>query len=138
MSFKSEFKEFINQGNVMDMAVGIIIGSAFTAIVTALVDNVIKPIITLVAPEGMDKLGVTLPNGAFVDFGTFIGAIIDFILIALVVFLMIRTLNKMRRKGEEPEAPAATCPFCKEEVKEGATRCPHCAGEFAAPAVPEA
>ena len=140
MGFRSEFKEFISKGSVMDMAVGIIIGGAFTAIVTSLVEKIIQPIISMLGGSNLEGLGITLPNGGFIDFGAFISAIINFILIALVVFWLIKGINKMRRKSEEaePEVPAPTCPFCKEEVKEGATRCPHCGEAFEAPAAPEA
>ena len=140
MGFKSEFKEFISKGSVMDMAVGIIIGGAFTAIVTSLVEKIIQPIISMLGGSNLEGLGITLPNGGFIDFGAFISAIINFILIALVVFWLIKGINKMRRKSEEaePEVAAPTCPFCKEEVKEGTTRCPHCGEAFEAPAAPEA
>ena len=133
-----EFKEFIAQGNVMDMAVGIIIGGAFTGIVNALVEDIINPLITTLTGGGTDMAGSLVVAG--MDFGAFISAIINFILIALVVFWLIKGINKMRRKSEEaePEVAAPTCPFCKEEVKEGATRCPHCGEAFEAPAAPEA
>ena len=141
MGMIKEFKEFINQGSVMDMAVGIIIGAAFTAIVTSLVEKIITPAIAIVT--GGEEIGAGLQweiNGAVIDLGSFIGAIINFLIIALVVFLMVKALNNMKRvakKEEEAvEAEAPTCPFCKEEIKEGATRCPHCAGEFDAPAEP--
>ena len=140
MGFKSEFKEFISKGSVMDMAVGIIIGGAFTAIVTSLVEKIIQPIISMLGGSNLEGLGITLPNGGFIDFGAFISAIINFLLIALVVFWLIKGINNMRRKNEEaePEVAAPTCPFCLEEVKEGATRCPHCAGVFDEPAKAEA
>lgn len=136
MKMVDEFKEFIQRGNVMDMAVGIIVGGAFTAIVTALTDSIIKPIIALISGDVESTWCVP---GTAIDIGAFIGAIINFLLIALVVFFLVKGLNKMKEMGkkekeEDPEVPAPTCPFCLEEVKEGATRCPHCAGEFAEPA----
>ncbi len=142
MGFFKEFKEFINRGNVMDMAVGIIIGAAFTAIVTSLTDDIIKPLISLVtAGQGTDIAGLSIPvpGGGAIDFGAFISAIINFLIIALIVFLLVKGMNKMQDvekklvgKDEEApeEKPAPTCPFCLEEVKEGATRCPHCGGAF--------
>lgn len=137
MGIVKEFKEFVNQGNVMDMAVGIIIGSAITAVVTSLTDKIIQPILTLLG-AGESSFGPILPNGEVVDFGAFISAIINFLIIALVLFFMLKALNNMKKMGkkeeEAVEAAAPTCPFCKEEVKEGATRCPHCAGEFETPA----
>ena len=142
--FVAEFQEFINQGNVMDMAVGIIIGGAFTAIVTALTTNIINPLITVITGGGTDMTGALVVPGTEIDFGAFISACINFLIIALVVFFLVKGVNsakeaaaKLSKKKAEEEAaeePAPTCPFCLEEVKEGATRCPHCAGAFDAPA----
>ena len=147
MSFMSEFKEFVSRGNVMDMAVGIIIGGAFTAIVTSLTNDIINPFLKLITGgAGTDVAGLTIPvpgteNG--IDFGAFISAIINFLIIAFVVFMLIKAMNNMSRAAKavagkteeaEPEVEAPTCPFCLEEVKEGATRCPHCGGAFEEPA----
>lgn len=154
MSMMSEFQEFINKGNAMDMAVGVIIGGAFTAIVTSLTNDLINPFIKLVtAPlgggeDGQMVSGLVIPVPGMeggIDFSAFISAVINFIIIAFVVFLLVKSLNKMKtaseslKKKEEEEGPAMnppTCPFCLEEVKEGATRCPHCAGAFDEPAKP--
>ena len=144
----AEFQEFINKGNVMDMAVGIIIGGAFTAIVTALTTNIINPLITFITGGGTDMTGALVVPGTDIDFGAFISACINFLIIALVVFFLVKGVNSARdtatklakRKKEEEEAaeePVPTCPFCLEEVKEGATRCPHCAGAFDTPAKAE-
>lgn len=137
MSFFKEFKEFINQGDVMDMAVGIIIGGALTAIVTALTSDIIKPLINFVTGGNGEVGGLVIP-GTEIDFGSFISACINFIIIAFVVFCLVKGVNKMRSMGKrgeaEPDAPC--CPYCLEEVKVGATRCPHCAGVFEAPAAP--
>lgn len=140
----AEFQEFINQGNVMDMAVGIIIGGAFTAIVTALTTSIINPFITFVTGGGTDMTGALVVPGTEIDFGAFISACINFLIIALVVFFLVKGVNGAKEtaaklakrkadeeEAEEPEAP--TCPYCLEEVKEGATRCPHCAGAFNEP-----
>lgn len=142
MGMVDEFKEFINQGNVMDMAVGVIIGGAFTAIVSSLTDNIINPLITAITGGGTDMSGTLVVPGTDIDFGAFLSAIINFLIVAFVVFMMIKSLNKLqeataaltKKEEEEAEAVAPTCPFCLEEVKEGATRCPHCAGAFDAPA----
>ena len=132
MKIVDEFKEFIARGNVMDMAVGIIVGGAFTAIVNSLVNDIITPVIQLVT--GGNTLAPSLVV-AGINFGNFIGQVINFLIIALVVFLMIKGINTMREKmealaGREPvaeeEAAAPHCPYCLEEVKAGATRCPHC------------
>ena len=139
--FVEEFKEFIQQGNVMDMAIGIIIGGAFTAIVTSLVNDIINPFIKLISGGGTEVSGLSSPvpgtqNG--IDFGAFISAIINFLIIAFIVFCMVKALNKFMKasklKKDEEEAveevAAPHCPHCLEEVKEGATRCPHCTGEI--------
>ncbi|WP_294163433.1 large conductance mechanosensitive channel protein MscL [uncultured Senegalimassilia sp.] len=142
--FLNEFKEFINRGNVMDLAVGVIIGGAFTSIVTALTTSIINPLISVVAGGGADAISGLVVPGTDIDFGAFIGACINFLIVAFVVFLLVKAVNKAQNLGEkltgkEEEAPAAvpTCPFCLEEVKEGATRCPHCAAAFGAPAKAE-
>jgi len=141
MGMVEEFKEFINQGNVMDMAVGVIIGGAFTGIVSSLTDDIIQPIIQLAAGGAPDVSGLMIP-GTQINIGAFISAIINFLIVALVVFMMVKSINKLqeataaltKKQEEEAEAAAPTCPFCLEEVKEGATRCPHCGGAFDAPA----
>ena len=141
MGMVQEFKEFINRGNVMDMAVGVIIGGAFTGIVTALTDDVIQPIIKMAAGGAPDVSGLMIP-GTSINIGAFLSAVINFLIVSIIVFAMVKGLNKLKdataalTKKEEEEAAAAapTCPFCLEEVKEGATRCPHCAGEFKEPA----
>lgn len=135
MKWLDEFKAFISRGNVMDMAVGIIIGGAFTAIVTSLVEKIVNPLITLVSGGGNVGEGWRIPvgdSGQFVDFGAFISAIINFLLIAFVVFWLVKTINGVKEKLSKTEeaAPAPTCPACLEEVKEGATRCPHCTQAF--------
>ena len=140
MKIVKEFKDFINRGNVMDLAVAVIIGGAFTGIVRSLTDNIINPLITLIFGGGSIE-GLIIP-GTSIDVGAFISAIINFLIIAVVVFFLVKGINtvqnaggKLRNKnGEEVEIVAPTCPFCLEEVKEGATRCPHCAGVFDAPA----
>ena len=143
----AEFREFIDNGNAMDMAVGVIVGGAFTAIVTALTTDIINPLITLLSGGAAGDDGVAIPlTIAGFNVGSFISAIINFLIVALVVFLMVKALNgakestaKLVKKDEgeaEPEMNPPTCPFCLEEVKEGATRCPHCAGAFDAPAEP--
>ena len=142
--FLTEFKEFINRGNVMDLAVGVIIGGAFTSIVTALTSNIINPLISVIAGGGADSISGLVVPGTDIDFGAFISACINFLIVAFVVFLLVKAVNKAQDLGsklagkeEEEEVPAPTCPFCLEEVKEGATRCPHCAGQFDEPAKAE-
>lgn len=138
MKFLGEFKEFINRGNVMDLAVAVIIGGAFASIVTALTTNIINPLISVVTGGSADTVSGLVVPGTEIDFGTFISACINSFIVAFVVFLLIKAVNKAQdlgnkiaKKEKEEETPAPTCPFCLEEVKEGATRCPHCAGAFA-------
>ena len=136
-SFMKEFKEFISKGSVMDMAVGIIIGGAFTAIVSSLVDDMIMPLLSLLT-GGFDftKLSVELGSGegaATLNYGMFIAAIINFLLIALVIFCLIKALNKMKAKvvKKEEESPTTkVCIYCKSEIDIAATRCPHCTSEL--------
>lgn len=135
-AFIKEFKEFISRGNVMDMAVGVIIGGAFTAIVTSLVNDIMMPVLSLLT-GGFDftELCVVLgegENAATLNYGAFIAAVINFLLIAVVIFLLIKMINKFSRKKKEEPAPATTkiCPFCKEEVSVDASRCPHCTSQL--------
>ena len=148
--FISEFKAFIAKGNVMDLAVGVIIGGAFSAIVTALVENIITPVISLVtgkvsftdlfvALDGKEyaTLAAAQEAGAStLNYGLFIQAVIDFLIIAFVIFLMVKGINKIQSIGKKPEPEAApttkVCPFCKSEIAIEATRCPHCTSELEA------
>lgn len=147
-----EFREFMDRGNVMDMAVGIIIGGAFTGLVQALISDIINPIITSMTGGTGDASGwsIAIPNSSqAIDFGAFVSAIINFVLIALVVFLLLRWYNKAKRLANETSKKLAdkasekfgidlladdgekepekrVCPYCKQEIPDDATRCPHC------------
>lgn len=132
--FFKEFKEFISKGNVMDLAVGVIIGGAFTAIVNSLVNDIVTPLLSLIT-GGFDfsSLAVSLGEGeeaAVLSYGAFISAIINFLLTALVIFIIIKSINKFRKKTEEPAPTTKMCPFCKEKIALDATRCPHCTSEL--------
>lgn len=128
-SFLKEFKEFAMRGNVMDMAIGIVIGGAFTAIVTSLVGDIISPLLGSIGTKDLSAL-VAKINGVDVKYGAFIMAVVNFIIIAFVVFVMVKAMNKAAtfRKTEEAEEEATTkeCPYCKSEISIEATRCPHC------------
>lgn len=126
-SFKQEFKEFVLRGNVMDMAVGIIIGGAFGKIVSSLVDDILMPLIGLVTgginftelkyvikPAEINAAGEEIVAATTLNYGLFIQNIVDFLIIALVIFMMIRGINSLRKKQEEPAAPA---PEPSDEVK---------------------
>lgn len=130
-----EFKEFINQGNVMDMAVGVIIGAAFKAIVDSVVGDLVSPLLGSIFKMDFSNLSVNI-NGAELMYGKFIMAVINFFIIAIVLFACIKAVNKARNMVKKPveEAPAApttkVCPFCKSEISIDATRCPHCTSEL--------
>ncbi len=129
----SEFKTFIARGNVIDMAVGIIIGGAFTGIVNSLVDDMVMPVLSLIT-GGVDftKMNVVFGSGenaATLNYGNFIAAVINFLLIALVVFCMVKAINKVHKKKDEP-VNTKDCPYCFEKISIKATKCPHCASEL--------
>ena len=153
--FLEEFKTFIMRGNVMNLAVGVIIGGAFQAIVNSLVNDVISPVISL-ATKGINfadkfillskpaedvaistvdqakELGV-----ATLNYGSFITAVINFFIMAIVIFCLVKAINKIMDLGKkkEEEAPAAepttkACPFCKSEISIEAVKCPHCTSDI--------
>ena len=154
--FLDEFKTFIMRGNVIDMAVGVIIGGAFQKIVTSVINDLIMPFVGLLTgdvnfvdqfvvlrvPEGVDEgliktleeaktLGATTFN-----YGAFITEVINFIIMAFVIFMLVKTINKIaeKKKGQETEVPAEpttkNCPFCCSEIAIEATRCPHCTSQL--------
>ena len=131
--FFDEFKAFISRGNVMDMAVGVIIGGAFTAIVTSLVNDIINPLLGIFGGMNFDQLVWNI-NGAAIAYGKFITAVINFLIMALIIFGIIRTMNKMSDKfgkKEEPKEPTTKkCPYCKTDIAIDATRCPHCTSQL--------
>lgn len=128
-NFIKEFKEFAIQGNVMDMAIGIVVGAAFTAIVTSLVNDIISPVIGLFVRVDFTELAATV-FGVDIRYGAFIMAVINFLIVAFVLFLIVKAMNKARTLGAKPEAEETPsvkiCPFCKSEIALDATRCPHC------------
>ncbi len=116
MGFISEFKEFAIKGNVMDMAVGVIIGGAFGKIVSSLVSDILMPLIGIVT-GGIDFTGLKATIGeANITYGQFLQNIIDFLIVAFCIFLMLKAINKLNRKKEEPEAPAAPAGPTQEEL----------------------
>jgi len=145
-----EFKEFVMRGNVVDMAVGIIIGGAFGTIIKSLVTDVLMPPVGLLL-GGVDfnDLFLTLKDGSpagpyltlasaqeagavTIGYGLFINAVISFLIIALAVFILIRNINRLKREEEVPqeEPTSKECPFCISSVPIKATRCPFCTSEF--------
>lgn len=148
MGLMKEFRDFAIRGNMMDLAVGMIVGAAFTSIVKSLVDDVVNPVLGIftgkidfgnlfVALDGKsyDTLNAATEAGAAViKYGSFISAFINFLIMAFVVFMIVKGVNKMRDIGKKPEPEAAPttkeCPFCKSEIAIAATRCPHCTSEI--------
>lgn len=135
--FFEEFKKYILRGNVMDMAVGVIVGGAFTAIVTSLNADILTPILGLFGGTDFSYLYVTLGSGEnapVLHYGNFITAIINFLITALVIFILLKVINRITERlsamtGNEEETPAPTtkkCPYCCSEIDIKATRCPHC------------
>lgn len=139
--FFEEFKKFALKGNVMDLAVGVIIGAAFQNIVTALTGSFINPLIALVTggvktDEAGNPIyigGAFTINGVAFDYGTFLSAVINFLIMALILFLLIKGVNKAMELGKKPAAPAPKttkiCPYCKSEINKDATKCPHCTSD---------
>ncbi len=132
--FLEEFKAFALKGNVMDMAIGVIIGAAFGDIVNALTECFIQPLIALI---GGTEVHGTIPlgnSGQALDYGTFITAVINFVIMALILFCLVKAINKLMEVGKKKaadEAPATKiCPYCKSEISKEATRCPHCTSQI--------
>lgn len=131
--FFGEFKEFIKRGSVIDMAVGIIIGGAFTAIVNSLVSDIITPLIGMFGGLNFDEWSVQLLGDGVLYYGKFITAVVNFIIMAFVVFLLVRSINKMKdktKKEEEAEPTEKECPYCKMKIAIAATKCPHCTSDI--------
>lgn len=127
--FIAEFKTFALHGNMMDMAVGVIIGGAFSNIVTSLTDNFINPILSLVTGAAT----YTLQDVAGFA-SSFISALVNFLIMAFVLFCLLKAVNRLASIGRKEEAPAAPttkkCPYCLSEVPIGASRCPHCTSKL--------
>lgn len=126
--FFGEFKEFALRGNVMSLAVGVIIGSAFQGVVASLTDNILSPIIGLFTKQNFDSLVLSV-LGISLRYGAFITSVINFVIMAFVVFILVRAMNKLLSLGEEKKeaaAPPRLCPYCKTALHPEATRCPSC------------
>ena len=145
-----EFKDFAMRGNVLDMAIGIIIGAAFGKIVSSFVKDILMPPIgMLLGDMDFTDLFITLKSEAgatfntlaeaqeagavTLNYGAWISTVIDFIIVAFVIFLLVRQINRMRRPKEEPAVEPTTkeCPYCLSAIPIKATRCPHCTSELA-------
>jgi len=148
-----EFKKFAVQGNMLDMAVGMIIGAAFKDIVNSVVNDLIMPVVSMFTGKvDFVNMFIALDGNTYatledakaatsvIAYGQFITQVINFVILAFVIFMMVRTVNKLRTAAEKPaEAPAPaapaeptekTCPFCQSTISIKATRCPHCTSEL--------
>lgn len=125
----SEFKKFALQGNVMDLAIGVIIGGAFGKIIASLVGDILLPLIGL-ALGGLDfsSLALTVGNAA-VKYGSFIQAVIDFAIIAFVIFMLVRAMNSMKKPAPAAAPTTKDCPYCQTAIPLKAVRCPNCTSE---------
>jgi large conductance mechanosensitive channel len=144
MGFFSEFKEFAMKGNVLDMAVGIIIGAAFGGIVNSLVKDIIMPPIgkimgginfadMFVALDGKAYATLAAAQAAAaptINYGLFINAVINFIIVALAIFVLIRHVNAARKKPVPPEPNTKQCPYCQESIAKAAVKCSHCTSDL--------
>jgi len=129
-----EFKAFAMRGNVIDLAVGVIIGGAFSKIVASLVEDLFMPLIGLIT-GGFDISSLTAKvgdgeNAAVFAYGKFITTVVDFLMIALCVFIFVKLVSQFHRKKEEVAEAPRTCPYCMEKVDKQATRCPHCTSQI--------
>lgn len=142
--FFAEFKTFVMRGNVMDMAVGVIIGSSFTGIVNSLVHDIIMPVITLITGKiNFSDLMLPLDGNTYptltaaseagasvIAYGNFIQLVVQFLLTAFIIFLVIKGINKLHKPAPAPEVTVKVCPYCRSEIHKDAVKCPHCASEI--------
>ena len=131
--FIEDFKSFALRGNVMDMAIGVIIGGAFTSIVTSLTDNLINPLLGLAGNTDLSAFTLQIA-GIELKYGAFLTSVINFLIMAFVLFCMLKAVNKLTSLGRKPDAPAAPttkkCPYCCSDIPIAATKCAHCASEL--------
>ena len=141
-----EFKKFIARGNVVDLAVGVIIGAAFGKIVTSFVNDILMPPIgLLLGSVNFADLFITLSGGAYntleeaqaagaatINYGVFINTIVDFLIVAFVIFLLVKQVNRLKKPEPTAEPTTKECPYCLSAIPIKATRCPHCTSEIEA------
>ena len=137
--FFEEFRAFIAKGNVLDMAVGVIIGGAFGSVVSGLTDNIIQPLLNCIGGAEVQGKIQLFGTENYLDYGASISAIINFLIMAFVVFLIVKSVSRVSQaaqklsKKEEEEAPAPTtktCPYCRSEIDIEAVKCPHCTSDI--------
>lgn len=131
--FFEEFKAFAMRGNVVDMAVGLVVGSAFTAIVNSLVNDIISPLIGLFFNADFSDVVIQIGDVG-IGVGAFLNAVLNFLIVAFVLFVVIKTMNSLHKKPAAPAAPKApttkVCPYCQTEIPIKAVRCPHCTSQL--------
>lgn len=144
MRLIGEFREFALKGNMIDLAVGVIIGAAFNSVVKSLVDDVLMPPLgALVGDVDFSDLYINLSDQSYeslaaaqaagaatINYGSFINELISFVIVAFAVFLVIRQVNRMRRRPEAVTPTVKSCPFCDSQISVKATRCPSCTSEL--------
>lgn len=133
--FFKEFKEFAFRGNVVDLAVGVMIGSAFTSIVNSVVNDLFTPVIAAITGSiDFSEWKIPLASGEqapTIAIGSFIQTVLNFFIVALCIFVLVKFINKLKRPAAPaPEKPKRLCPYCKSEIADGATRCPHCTSQL--------
>ena len=126
-NFFEEFKAFAMRGNVLDMAVGVVVGSAFTAIVNSLVNDIISPIIGLFFNADFSDVVIQIGDVG-IGVGAFLNAIINFLIVAFAIFIVVKQISRFFPKA--PAKEPRKCPYCKEVIADDATRCPHCTAEL--------
>ena len=133
--FIEEFKAFVLRGNVMDMAIGVIIGGAFTSIVSSLTENIINPILGMAGSTDLSQFVLNIGN-IEIRYGAFLTSVINFLIMAFVLFMLLKMFNKIKSIGkknvtENPVPPSTKkCPYCLSEIPIGAVKCAHCASEL--------
>ncbi|HPV02161.1 MAG TPA: large conductance mechanosensitive channel protein MscL [Clostridiales bacterium] len=146
MKFFKEFRDFAVKGNVIDLAVGVIIGGAFGKIVTSLVNDIIMPLLTFITRRGQlsfenlfialdgnkyDTLAAAQEAGASTfNYGLFLTNVLDFLIISLVIFIFIRQINRFRKKPEPAPVSTKECPYCRTAIHKEAVRCPNCTSDL--------
>ena len=142
--FLNEFKDFAMRGNVLDLAIAVIIGAAFSPIVSSLVNDILMPPIgMLLGGADFSDLFITLSDGSYdslaeaqaagaatINYGLFLNHVINFIIVAFVIFLIVKQVNRLKAEEEETEPTTKECPFCKSEIAIAATRCPSCTSQL--------
>lgn len=131
--FFDEFKTFALKGNVMSMAIGVIIGAAFSDVVTSFTENIVQPLINCIGGAEVSGQVQILNTGNYINYGAFISSVIYFIIMAFVIFMMVKAMNSLMEIGKKKEEAAPTtkeCPFCKSTIHIDAKKCPNCTSEL--------